>query len=126
MAHNYTVVRYSVGDAGLEDNRALIAGVFEELARARPDALRYLVLELEGGEFIHLVGTPDGDDASPLPRLAAFRAFTKDHADRRSSPLARSAATILGDYLMLGAPREGDSPMPSMHSRCPKPGDSRP
>jgi hypothetical protein len=108
MAYNYTVVRYGVGDAGLEDNRALIAGVFEELGRARPDALRYLVLELEGGEFIHLVGTPDGDDASPLPRLAAFRAFTKDHADRRSSPLARSAATVLGDYHMLGAPQKGD------------------
>lgn len=108
MVHNYTVVRYSVGDAGLEENRTLIAGVFEELGRARPDRLHYLVLELEGGEFLHLVATPDESDASPLPQLAAFRAFTKDHAARRSSPIVRSAAAVLGNYRTLETPEKGD------------------
>lgn len=95
----YAVVRYSVKNASLEENRALVAKVFEELDQMAPQALQYLALELENGEFIH--GTQDGNDASPLPQLAAFKAFTKNHAERRSTPVMRSPARLIGNYHML-------------------------
>jgi hypothetical protein len=101
----YAVIRYSVKDAGLDENRALIGKVFEELDRSAPEALKYLVLELDNGEFLHLVATPDGSEDSPLPRLTAFKAFTQNHADRRTTPVTRSPARIVGSYRMLAADR---------------------
>ncbi len=99
----YTVIRYSVKYSRLEENRALIVGVFGELDQSAPQALQYLALELEGGEFIHVVGTPDESGTSPLPGLAAFKAFTENHAERRSTPVMRSPARVVGNYRMLAA-----------------------
>lgn len=98
----HTVVRYGVKKGSLEENRALLAEVFEELHRASPEALEYLVLELDGGDFIHVVR--EGNGASPLPGLAAFKAFVEHHADRRSTPICRSPARIVGNYRMLPEP----------------------
>lgn len=100
---NYAVIRYGVKEAGTAQNRSLIANVFQELEASAPEGLQYLVLELDEGEFVHIVGTSEGDEASPLPRLAAFKAFTENHADRRSSAISRSPARIVGDYRMLAA-----------------------
>lgn len=93
----YNLIRYGVKDAEIAENRALVAKVFEALEQTRPQSVRYLVLELENGEFVHLV-SQDGDG---LTGLAAFKAFSADHAGRRSTPLARSPAKIVGDYRML-------------------------
>lgn len=112
----YTVVRYSVKEAGLAENRRLIAGVFEELARAEPPALRYLVLELEEGEFIHIVETPGNDGQSPLPKLAAFKAFTENHAGRRSTPVMRSPAAVVGNHNMIA--RAGSTIAPDRNHRA--------
>jgi hypothetical protein len=100
---DYAVIRYTVKDTGLEENRALIGKVFEELGQSAPEALQYLVLELDKGEFMHVVATPEGSADSPLPRLAAFRAFSENHAERRTTPVMRSPARIVGNYRMLGA-----------------------
>lgn len=100
---NYTVIRYGVKEAGITENRALIAKVFQELEVSAPEGLQYLVLDLDDREFVHLVGTPEGNEVSPLPGLAAFKAFTENHADRRSTAISRSRARILGDYRMLAA-----------------------
>ncbi|BCH26276.1 hypothetical protein MesoLjLb_60610 [Mesorhizobium sp. L-8-3] len=100
---NYAVVRYGVKAAGVAENRALIAKVFQELEESATEGLQYLVLELDDGEFVHIVGTLDGDEASPLPRLAAFKAFTENHADRRSTAIIRSPARIAGNHRMLAA-----------------------
>jgi hypothetical protein len=54
---DYAVVRYGVKQAAIEENRALIAKVFQELDQSAPAALRYLVLELDDGEFVHIVAT---------------------------------------------------------------------
>ncbi|WP_245429557.1 hypothetical protein [Mesorhizobium sp. DCY119] len=101
----YAVIRYSVKDGRLEENRALIAGVFEELDRSAPQALQYLALELDDGEFIHVIGTQDESAASPLPGFAAFKAFTENHAERRSTPVMRSQAKVMGNYRMLAGPK---------------------
>ncbi|WP_244742299.1 hypothetical protein [Mesorhizobium sp. L-8-10] len=100
---NYAVVRYGVKAAGVAENRALIAKVFQELEESATEGLQYLVLELDDGEFVHIVGTLDSDEASPLPRLAAFKAFTENHADRRSTAIIRSPARIVGNHRMLAA-----------------------
>ncbi|RUT95932.1 hypothetical protein EOD23_31565 [Mesorhizobium sp. USDA-HM6] len=73
--------------------------MFEALDETRPQSVRYLVLELDNGEFVHIVGYEK--DSSALTELAAFKAFGADHAERRSTPLARSPAKIVGNYRML-------------------------
>ncbi|TIT77831.1 MAG: hypothetical protein E5W57_13590 [Mesorhizobium sp.] len=78
--------------------------MFEALDEAKPQSVRYLVLELENGEFVHLVG--HDKDSSALTELAAFKAFGADHASRRSTPLARSPAKIIGNYHMLASADE--------------------
>ncbi|AZO75889.1 MAG: hypothetical protein E5V92_21195 [Mesorhizobium sp.] len=78
--------------------------MFEALDEAKPQSVRYLVLELEDGEFVHLVGYDK--DSSALTELAAFKAFGADHAERRSTPLARSPAKIIGNYHMLASADE--------------------
>ncbi|MER9404728.1 hypothetical protein NKI36_11765 [Mesorhizobium caraganae] len=93
----YNLIRYGVKDESIAQNRMLVAKVFEALDETKPQSVRYLVLELENGEFVHLV-SQDGDG---LTGLAAFKAFSADHAARRATPLARSPAKIVGDYRML-------------------------
>ncbi|WP_245436253.1 hypothetical protein [Mesorhizobium tamadayense] len=95
----YNLIRYGVKDASIAENRALVAKVFEALDQTKPQSVRYLVLELEDGEFVHLVGYDK--DSSALTGLEAFKAFGADHAERRSTPLVRSSARIIGNYHML-------------------------
>lgn len=95
----YTIVRYRVTPESVEENRQLIARVFEELKQVGPQAFGYAALELGDGEFVHIVQEADG--ASRLPQLTAFKAFTKDHASRRLAPIERSPAKILGNYNVL-------------------------
>ena len=97
---DYALIRYGVKDAMLMETRALVTRVFEALDEAKPQAVRYLVLELENGEFIHVVS--QDNDPSALTGLAAFKAFNADHAERRSAPVVRSPAKIVGSYRMLG------------------------
>ena len=56
----YSVIRYGVKNGSIEENRDLVEKVFEELNRSAPAALQYLVLELEDGEFVHVVGEENG------------------------------------------------------------------
>lgn len=98
---DYTVIRYRVKENSVDENRSLIRKVFEELEQVDPKGFRYLVLELEDGEFMHIVGASDQSDASPLPGLAAFRSFTERHGERRSTPVVRSAARITGNFRSL-------------------------
>ncbi len=100
----YNFIRYGVKDMAIAENRSLVAKVFEALEDAKPQSVRYLVLELENGEFIHLVAYDK--DSSALTELDAFKAFGADHAARRSSSLARSSARIIGNYHMLANANE--------------------
>ncbi|MFD2057444.1 hypothetical protein ACFSQT_31475 [Mesorhizobium calcicola] len=97
----YTLIRYSVKGAELDANRALVTKVFEALGEASPPAVRYLVLEQDDGEFIHIVS--QDKDSSAITGLAAFKAFSADHAERRSAPVVRSSAKAVGNYRMLAA-----------------------
>lgn len=104
---DYTVIRYRVKETSVDENRALIRKVFEELEQVVPRGFGYLVLETEDGEFMHIVGVSDRSDASPLQGLAAFRAFTENHGERRSTPVVRSAARIIGNFRSLAVEPAG-------------------
>ncbi|RWF18918.1 MAG: hypothetical protein EOS25_12485 [Mesorhizobium sp.] len=64
--------------------------MFEALDETAPQSVRYLVLELD-----------EGNEPSALTGLAAFEAFTQNHAERRSTPVKRSPAKIIGNYHVL-------------------------
>ena len=57
------------------------------------------MLELNNSNTVHVVG--EGNDTSALTGLAAFEAFTQNHAERRSTPVKRSPAKIIGNYRVL-------------------------
>ena len=94
-----TVVRYTTRPERTEENQRLIEAVFQELAAKTPDGVRYLVLKVGDGSFVHFVETSEG--ASPLPGLPAFRSFQSGIKDRCLEPPQAGEATIVGNYRML-------------------------
>jgi hypothetical protein len=97
----YALIRYGVKEQSVAENRARVEKVFEELHRAAPEGFRYLVLQLEDGEFVHFVGNEA--EANPLAQLPAFKAFTGNHEERRSTPISRKSARIVDDYRMIAS-----------------------
>lgn len=97
---NYTLIRYDTKPERTSENRALVEGVFEELARVRPEDVHYLVLELEDGSFAHLVARPENAGPNPLQALPAFQAFAANSSERQTTP-AKPAAKVVGNYKML-------------------------
>jgi hypothetical protein len=63
------VIRYQIQPEHVGENERLIADVFRELEAKRPDGVRYLVLALPDGTFIHIA---EGD-VTPLDTHRAFR-----------------------------------------------------
>lgn len=95
-----TVIRYTVKPEQAQRNADLIEGVFRELRTAPgADAVRYLVLRLADGTFIHVVADEGHDDV--ITGLPAFRAFREGGDERRSSEPVRTAATVVGNHRML-------------------------
>jgi hypothetical protein len=95
-----TLVRYKTRADQAEENERLIAQVFRELEQKAPEGVRYLVLKLGDGTFVHFSMTDDG--ASPIPTLGAFRSFQNGIKERCPEPPQSGDATIVGDYRMLG------------------------
>ena len=93
----YSVIRYGVKNGSIEENRGLVEKVFEELNRSAPAALQYLVLELEDGEFVHLVGEEKRGVSAAAARAHSrrSRSIMASAARRRSaaSPPGSSATT---------------------------------
>lgn len=96
-----TVIRYRARPERAEENARLIAAVFEELKAQAPDRVRYMALRLADDSFVHFVETA-GDGPSPLPQLAAFRAFQAGIAERCLEPPRALEATVVGAWRMLG------------------------
>ena len=92
------LVRYKTKPDRADENQRLIEGVFEELRARRSDGVRYLVLRLADGTFVHVV---ESAAASPLPGLPSFQAFQTGLKERQVEPPQFSDATIVGDYRML-------------------------
>jgi hypothetical protein len=94
-----TLVRYRTKPEQAQENDRLIARVFEELQAKSPPGVRYLVLRLADGTFLHFAAVEDG--ASPVTALDAFRAFQSGIQERCAEPPKAGEPTIVGNYRMI-------------------------
>jgi hypothetical protein len=97
-----TIVRYRTKPDMADDNQRLIENVFAELQAKAPEGIRYMVMKLGDGTFMHFVIVESDDDANPLSRLEAFQSFRSGIAERCIEQPQAGAATIVGNYRMLG------------------------
>ena len=93
------LVRYKVKPELADDNQRLIEQVFVQLARDKPDGLRYQSFRLDDGvSFMH-VATRDGEaEESPLMKVEAFRAFVAGIKDRCVEPPVQTEMKAIGRY----------------------------
>lgn len=96
-----TLVRYRTKPEKTQENQRLIEKVFEELHTKSPGGLRYLVLRLGGGTFVHFVSVEEG--AASVTALDAFGTFQSGIKERCAEPPRAEEATIVGNYRMLDA-----------------------
>jgi hypothetical protein len=97
-----TIVRYKVKVDHVEENKAFIRRVFEELDASKPDGLRYVSFNLaDGVSFVHIAVVESADGDNPLPKTAAFKDFVADIKDRCEEPPAASSADIVGSYRLF-------------------------
>ena len=90
------MVRYKVKPERVEENEALVRAVYEELAAAEPDGIRYATFRLDDGvSFVHIALVDDGQS---LNELGAFQRFTADIRDRCDEPPATSTLHPIGAY----------------------------
>jgi hypothetical protein len=96
------MVRYRVKPDRAAENEELVRAVYEELARTRPEGLRYATFKAEDAvSFVH-VAVEEGDGPSPLPQVAAFKEFQKGIRDRcEEAPVAIELAEV-GSFRFFG------------------------
>ncbi len=94
-----TFVRYKANPDDTQENERLIANVFAELRAKSPEGLRYLVLKLEDGSFLHFSSVENG--GQPVTELEAFRTFQSGVKARCVELPVVSEARIVGDYRTL-------------------------
>jgi hypothetical protein len=95
-----TLVRYRTKPEQTQENECLIGEVFRELRAKSPEGVRYLVLKLGDGSFVHFASVEDG--AQPITALEAFRSFQSGIKERCVEPPQASEAVVVGNYRMLG------------------------
>ncbi|NML44793.1 hypothetical protein HHL11_13630 [Ramlibacter sp. G-1-2-2] len=92
------VVRYKVRPEHLEAHEALVRGVFQALASARPPGFHYQVVKLgDGLSFQHVAAIAAGVP-HPLRELPAFRAFQEGIAQRCEIQPATEEVREIGCY----------------------------
>ncbi len=94
-----TVVRYKAKPEKADENQRFVEAVFRELETKQPEDVRYLVLRLADGTFLHFVER--NAEANPFEAIPAFRAFQQGIKERTAEPPTPSEATIVGNYRML-------------------------
>ena len=93
-----TMVRYKVRPEQADENVALVEAVYAELARERPDGLRYATFRLpDGVSFLHVVIETD-QPGRILGGLASFRAFQQDIEGRCEEPPVATEIALVGSY----------------------------
>ncbi len=97
----FDMIRYQTKPEATEPNTELIRDVFRELATAAPEHVRYAVLRIADGTFIHVVSYDDDADRDSLTGLPAFANFVDGGEERRIAAPERAAVTVVGNYRML-------------------------
>jgi hypothetical protein len=96
-----TLVRYKVRPDRAEENVALVQAVYAELARVRPEGLRYATFRFpDGVSFMHLVVETDRP-GSILGQIAAFQAFSADIESRCEEPPVATEISLVGSFGIL-------------------------
>jgi hypothetical protein len=93
------LIRYKTKPGLAQENQKLIENVFKELQTRKPDGLRYMVLKVGEGEFVHFVEQEAA--TSPLTATEAFRAFQSGVMERCLEAPKTGEASIIGNYRML-------------------------
>ncbi len=96
---NPIVIRYSAKPEGADQNAKLVEGVFRELDATKPEGVRYLVLRLEDGFFVHIVAYDEEEEG--LTSLPAFKTFQQEAGEFRAEAPIRRDAEVVGNYRML-------------------------
>ena len=96
------VVRYKAKPDAADENARLIGEVFKELQAGPPKDLRYLVLRLDDGTFLHVVIDETAGDVSPMRQVEAFATFQSGIKERLVDGPHSTNMTIVGNYRMLG------------------------
>ena len=99
--HKRLVTRYAMRSTeAADENQRRVAGVFDELAAAKPDSVSYIVLRLADDSFVHVSFHNHGDDeTNPIASTAAFAHFQDGHADRRDGDVDQQTAQLVGAYV---------------------------
>ena len=74
-----TLVRYKIKPEQVQENARLIKLVFEELKTKSPDNARYMVLQLDDGNFVHFATVESMDGNHPITSLGGFSGLPKRH-----------------------------------------------
>jgi len=92
------VVRYQVRPDAAAENEALIRKVFDQLAREKPQGLRYQSIKLaDGVSFVH-VATHEAEGVNQLTQTAAFKEFVSGIKERCVEQPATVEAQVVGSY----------------------------
>jgi hypothetical protein len=98
------MVRYRVKPECVAENEALVRAVYDELALARPDGLRYVTFKLDDGvSFVHIAETEGDGGASPLTQIAAFARFQEGIAERCDEQPVVTSLSEIGSFRLFGA-----------------------
>src|SRR5260370_35960382 len=96
MPMKRTLIRYKTKPDRAQENQRLIESVFAELEAKSPDGIRYLVLRLDDGTFVHFVAVDPKEAVTSVPELEAFRLFQNGQQDRFIQPRTAGVASIVG------------------------------
>jgi len=92
------MVRYKLKPESAAENERLIKQVFMQLARDKPERMRYQVFkQADGLSFVH-VSAFDHPDGNPLTQLEAFKAFAAGIKERCDEPPATVELQQVGRY----------------------------
>jgi hypothetical protein len=94
------VITYKTKPENADENERLIGAVYAELAKERPEGLRYATFRLDDGvSFVH-VALLEGE-VNPLSTSAAFGEFQADIGTRLAEGPVPTDATVVGSYRLL-------------------------
>lgn len=109
-----TLVRYTTKPDRATENEMLSKAVFAELQASAPDDVGYALFR-HGLEFLHLFVNLKDDDSSAVTELRAFKAFSRDIAERCEEPPepTRFSLGLVDSYGFLSAPSAAEKGQPA-------------
>ena len=93
------MVRYKLKADHVAENERLVARVYEELHRLKPQGLRYATFRLDDGvSFVHISSHEEADGTNALTSLPVFKEFTAGIRDRCEELPVTTELKEIGSY----------------------------